>query len=338
MSELRQDIATKRWVIVAMERAKRPQQYVKSAEKPALPEHDEKCPFCLGNEGTTPPEVFAIRHAGAQNEPGWDVRVVPNKFAALSPALPLLVESPDLHTTISGFGSHEVVVETPLHNATLACLPQEQVEKVLAAILQRLRTLAQDHRHAFVAVFRNHGPAAGTSLVHPHCQLIATPIVPTCVREEIEEARRFYDDRVACVYCYQARKEMEDGKRVVLDTPDYLVFAPFASRFPFELMILPKRHAASFVASAQAEEIAPLAHVIRTTLEMLRAAANDPDYNLVLHSAPLRDSCMDYYHWHIEILPRLSTPAGFELGTGMYITSAIPEETAQYLRSFVPAS
>jgi UDPglucose--hexose-1-phosphate uridylyltransferase len=332
VSELRQDIATKRWVIVAHERAKRPHQFLKQVEVQEEPDHRDDCPFCEGNEMQTPPEVYALREQSEPNRPGWKVRVVPNKFAALSPAVKLEVQHPEIFTTISGYGSHEVIVETPQHNQTLATLPQEQVELVLQAVLQRMRTLAQDEHLAFVQVFRNHGAAAGTSLVHPHSQLIATPIVPTNVREEIEEARRFYDDRVRCVYCYLLEKEHQQDRRIVLLTDHYVVLTPFASRSPFELMILPRRHSASFVFDAKREDIAPLADVLRRTLLLLYRAANNPAYNAVLHTAPLRDSCMDYYHWHLEIVPRLATPAGFELGTGIYITTAIPEETAAYLR------
>lgn len=332
MSELRQDIATKRWVIVSKERAKRPHQFLKQMVVQEEPDHRDDCPFCEGNEGQTPPEVYALRNGSDPNQPGWKVRVVPNKFAALSPSAKWEVKHPEIFTTINGYGSHEVIIETPQHNQTLATLPQEQVQLVLQALLQRMRTLAQEDRIAFVQVFRNHGAAAGTSLVHPHSQLIATPIVPTNIREEIEEARRFYDDRVTCVYCYMLEKELERAERIVLSTDHYVVIAPFASRFPFELMILPRRHSASFVAEARGEDVAFLAEVLRRTLLLLYRAANNPDYNAVLHTAPLRDSCMDYYHWHIEIVPRLTTPAGFELGSGIYITTAIPEETAAYLR------
>ena len=332
MSELRQDIATKRWVIVSKERAKRPHQFVKQMVVQEEPDHRDDCPFCEGNEGQTPPEVYAVRNGSEPNQPGWKVRVVPNKFAALSTSAKWEVKHPEIFTTINGYGSHEVIIETPQHNQTLATLPQEHVQLVLQALLQRMRTLAQDNRIAFVQVFRNHGAGAGTSLVHPHSQLIATPIVPTNIREEIEEARRFYDDRVTCVYCYMLEKELECEERVVLTTDHYVVLAPFASRFPFELMILPRQHRASFVTEARAEEVVFLADALRRTLLLLYRAANNPDYNAVLHTAPLRDSCMDYYHWHIEIVPRLTTPAGFELGSGIYITTAIPEETASYLR------
>jgi UDPglucose--hexose-1-phosphate uridylyltransferase len=332
MSQLRQDLATKRWVIVAQERAKRPHDFIRKTSLPELPQHRDDCPFCEGNEEKTPPELFAIREGSDPNTPGWKVRVIPNKFAALSPSTNLTVSHPDVFTTVAGFGAHEVVVETPHHNESLGAMPVEQTDLVITAVLQRLQTLAQDRRISFVAVFRNHGAYAGTSLAHPHSQLIATPLVPTNVREEIEEARRFYDDRVDCVYCYLLRKELEQKERIVFETPDYVVLTPFASRFPFEMIILPRRHCSSFVSDFQKHEIRPMAEVINKALKLLSKAANDPDYNMVLHTAPLRDGCMDYFHWHMEIMPRLTTAAGFEMGTGVYITTAIPEETAAYLR------
>ena len=335
MSELRQDPATKRWVIIASERARRPHQFVATANRAPVPEYDPSCPFCPGNEGKTPPEVYAVRSDGSADSPGWSVRVVPNRFAALSPDTPLEIRRPDICTSIGGYGAHEVIIEAPQHNLTLATMPRAHVEQVVAATLHRLTTLGRNRSFAYVAKFRNHGAAAGTSLVHPHSQIIATPIVPAEVRNEIEEARRFYDDRVHCVYCTIIAEEMEEGRRVVLEAPEYIVITPFASRFPFELMIIPREHASSFLMGHH-QSTAWIAEALHRTVRLLYLAANNPDYNLVIHTTPLRDTCEDYYHWHVEVLPRLTTPAGFELGTGMYITTAVPEETAEYLRDFVP--
>ncbi len=332
MSELRQDPATKRWVIISTERAKRPHDFIRKSTVETEPEHRDDCPFCTGNEHNTPPELYAIRDGTAPDTPGWKVRVIPNRFAALSSTAMLNVEFPDIFTTISGFGAHEVIVETPVHNQSIGMQPLEQVERVIQATGHRMLALAQDHRIHFVAVFRNHGLSAGTSLAHPHSQMIATPIVPTNVREEIEEARRFYDDRVQCVYCYLLNEELAKGERVIFQTDDYAVLAPFASRYPFEMMILPKEHGASFLNDSNGNRLKSLAFVLKSALHLLNVAANNPDYNLVLHNAPTRDRCMDYFHWHIEILPRMTTAAGFELGTGIYITTAIPEQTAEYLR------
>ena len=338
MSEIRQDQATKRWVIMATERAKRPSDLA-APERPAAErvEHSPECPFCPGNESKTPPEVLAYREGGGPpNSPGWQVRVVPNHFAALRPEGQVTVDDPYWFTTVSGVGAHEVIIESPRHDANPATMSLEEIVRVLSAAAERFNALQQDRRLSYVAFFRNHGLAAGSSLRHPHTQIIATPIAPTNVRLEIEEARRHYDDRMHCVYCSMIEREREAGQRVVLETDSYLVLEPFASRWPFETWIVPKTHASAFMV-ADLSDIAPLADVLRAILNALHRGLGDPAYNLVLHEAPLRDSCEDYYHWHIEILPRLSTAAGFELGTGIWINTVLPEDSAAYLREAVSA-
>ncbi|MGD8239699.1 MAG: galactose-1-phosphate uridylyltransferase [Armatimonadota bacterium] len=333
MSEIRQDQATKRWVVMATERAKRPRDL--APETPAeadTEEHSPKCPFCPGNEERTPPEVLAYREGGGEpDSPGWRVRVIPNAFPALRPEGEVKVREPLCFTTVTGVGAHEVIVEHPKHNANPATMTVEEVTRALMAAGQRFTALEQDRRLSYIAFFRNHGRPAGSSLTHPHTQIIATPVAPTNVREEVEEARRHYDDRLHCVYCEVMEAELEAAERVVLDTHSYLVFEPFASRWPFETWIIPKDHASMFSATSESD-VRPLAEALHTTLRALHSAVGDPAYNLVLHEAPLRDSCEDYYHWHIEILPRLATAAGFELGTGIWINTVMPEESAAYLR------
>jgi UDPglucose--hexose-1-phosphate uridylyltransferase len=336
MSEIRQDQATKRWVIIATERAKRPQDFAgPEAQKQPQPEHSPDCPFCPGNESKTPAEVLTYRDPpGPPNSPGWQVRVVPNRFAALRPEGEVQVRDRHCFTNITGVGAHEVIIESPKHNANPATMPVEQCTLVLRAVNERFEALQHDHRLSYIALFRNHGWAAGSSLTHPHTQLIATPIAPTHVRLEIEEARRHYDDEIHCVYCEVMERESEAGTRMLLETDSFCVFEPFASRWPFETWIVPKEHAA-MLAAPDVSDVEPLARVLRTTLGALYRGLGDPAYNLVLHEAPLRDSCEDYYHWHIEILPRLATQAGFELGTGIWINTALPEESAAYLRDFI---
>ena len=334
MSEIRQDQATKRWVIMATERAKRPHELAgqqPTAEK--QPEHSATCPFCPGNESMTPPELYRD-DGGPPNSPGWQVRVVPNRFAALSPQGEVAIREPYWFTKVTGVGAHEVIIESPMHNANPATLEVEQVTRVLIAAGERFNQLQQDHRLNYIAFFRNNGFAAGSSLTHPHTQIIATPITPTNIRLEIEEARRHYDDRMHCVYCETIEKERDAGARVVLETEEFFVFEPFASRWPFETWIVPKRHASTLIPGGP-DQVRPLAVALQTTLGALYRALGDPAYNLVLHEAPLRDSCEDYWHWHIEILPRLSTAAGFELGTGIWINTILPEEAAAYLRGFL---
>lgn len=339
MSELRQDQATKRWVIMATDRAKRPSDLAAPKQPETAPSADtSKCPFCPGNEAKTPPELLAYRPEGGEsNSPGWQVRVVPNRFAALRPEGEVTVQNRHWLTTVAGYGYHEVIIESPDHNANPATMTVEELGRVLMAGGERFAKLQEDRRLSYIAFFRNHGLAAGSSLRHPHTQIIATPVAPTDVRHEIEEARRHYDDRLHCAYCETIELEAEAGTRVVFETDDYFVFEPFASRWPAETWVVPKKHDPSFLPGSEDLEIASLADTLLVTLRALYEAFGDPAYNLVLHEAPLRDSCEDYYHWHIEILPRLSTAAGFELGTGIWINTLMPEDAAAYLRDHLKA-
>jgi UDPglucose--hexose-1-phosphate uridylyltransferase len=281
----------------------------------------------------TPNEIFAYHEVGAGSEQdGWRVRVVPNKFAALMPDGDFLVEHPEIFTTMNGIGYHDVIIESPAHNLTLGNMGCEQCEEVVLAYTERFAQLAREPHVRYVSIFRNHGATAGTSLTHPHSQVIATPVVPAHARQEIEEARRHYDDRVRCVYCDIVETELRLEQRVILDNAHYVTVAPFAPRWPFEMKILPKRHNSSF-ADLTHGEVRGLAQTLCNTLGVLYRAAGNPDYNLTLHTAPLHDSCEDYYHWHIEIYPRLATQAGFELGTGIYINTVFPEDTASFLRA-----
>lgn len=338
MSEIRQDQATKRWVIMATERAKRPHDLAApECPQPVNERPSKDCPFCPGNEGKTPPELLAYRDEGMPaDSPGWRVRVVPNRFAALRPEGEVRISDPHWFTTVTGVGAHEVVIESPVHGASPATMDTEQLTQALMAAAERFEALAEDHRLSYIAFFRNNGLAAGSSLTHPHTQIIATPVPPTNIRAEVEEARRHYDDRLHCVYCETIANEAEAGCRTLLDDDSYLVYEPFASRWPFETWIVPRQHN-SALRPEGLPGLARLADVLRRTLRALHDGLGNPAYNLVLHEAPLRDSCEDYYHWHIEILPRLSTAAGFELGTGIWINTVLPEDSAAYLRDFLPA-
>lgn len=336
MPELRQDPTTKEWVVIASERAKRPDQFRKRerTEAPATTK-EQLCVFCPGNELLTPDEIFALRDSGNKNEPGWRVRVVPNKFAAFVPQES--AQRRDFHHffhAAGAFGHHEVIIESPDHNQSLPLMDEQHIQELLHTYCHRYEALRKDPRVKLVLLFRNHGPRAGTSLAHPHAQLIATSIIPLHIRQKYEVAVRHYDDTGRCIYCDVVNEEKMAGKRVVLETPRFLVFHPFASQVPFETWIAPKHHNPCF-ARTGFEERFELASVLQRVLRALYDALDNPDFNLIVHAAPVEDEDKPYFLWHIQIYPRLTTAAGFELATGIYINTAIPEDTAPFLKSFL---
>jgi UDPglucose--hexose-1-phosphate uridylyltransferase len=332
MPELRQDPATKQWVIIATERAKRPHDFMKIKKPDSLPDYQPNCPFCPGNESMTPPETTAYRSGGLSNGPGWWVRVVPNKFSALVPEGSLSrKEEQAIFRKMDGVGKHEVIIETPQHNLHLPLMEDRQVEEIMLVYRERYLTLREDPRFKLIIIFRNHGSHAGTSLEHPHSQLVAMPIVPLSIRYRFEKAAHHFDDDGTCVYCDVLREGLRERKRLILETDQFATFHPFASRAPFETWIIPKKHHASF-GSISVDEAKEFAWVLKRTLFQLYQGLNNPDYNFIIHTAPIKDEHEDYFHWHLQILPRLVTPAGFELGTGMFINTALPEETAAFIR------
>jgi len=330
MAELRQDPTTHEWVIIATERAKRPHDFQKEAPASAATARDPACPFCPGNEHLTPPEDFAVRREGAAND-GWRVRVMPNKFAALLPGAEIARHNGGVFRGMTGYGKHEVVVETPRHDQLMALMELDQVEDILRAYRARYLALRKDHRIRLILIFKNHGRAAGTSLEHPHSQIVATPVVPASVRVRCETATRYHDDTGQCIHCVVRDEELQQGTRVVMETRGFVAYQPFASRVPFETWIVPKRHNSSF-GHISDHAIPDLANVLRTVLWKLYYGLGNPEFNYIVHSAPIEDEDKEYYIWHIQILPRLTLQAGFELGSGMYINVALPEETAAFMR------
>ena len=332
LPKLRQDPTTKEWVIFATERAKRPHDFVKHSPPPQAEGSKATCPFCPGNEALTPPEIFALRKD--ETSP-WSVRVVSNKFAALVPGGTTdHRQVGSLYREMEGVGAHEVIIETPAHDQTLALMPESQVVDVLRAYQQRYRSLREKSGAKLILIFRNHGESAGTSLVHPHSQLIATPVVPKDIRRKYEVATTYYDDTGKCLYCDLLKDEIALGDRIIIDTERFVVFHPFASKFPFETWIGPKRHQPSF-GQVSEQDLPELAHVLKRTLLSLRKTLSDPDYNYIIHSAPVEDELKSYYLWHIQIIPRLTKVAGFELGSGMSINTVLPEETAKFMREVI---
>lgn len=332
MPELRQDPTTQEWVIIATERARRPEDFARPARPQPVIERAGPCPFCPGNEFLTPPESLAYRRDGPADGPGWWVRVVPNRYPALTPeGSQVRSEDVRLFRRMDGLGQHEVVIESPDHEGTFCLFDDRQVEEILLAYRERYLELSRMRWARLIIVFRNHGPGAGTSLAHPHSQLIATPVVPINLRRKHELAIRYFDSIGRCLYCDVLAQELDVGQRVVLQTEDFVAFHPFASRSPFETWIAPRRMQASF-GLVTMDEAKRLAGVLKVVLAKIYYGLNDPDYNFVIHTAPVGDEHKEYYLWHIQVVPRLTTPAGFEMGSGVYITTALPEETAAFLR------
>jgi len=327
MPELRQDPTTKDWVVIASERSRRPEQFRR--EPPATSRSVGMCPFCAGNEHLTPPTIAELRGPSA-----WKVRVVANKFAAFEPDAQHHSRLRNFFNSQDAYGHHEVVIETPVHGTSLGQMDVSGVREILRMYRDRHLTLRGDPKLKLVLAFRNHGLSAGASLAHPHSQIIGTPIIPPGIRRKYEVAIRHFDDTQECIYCAVRDEELQDGRRLILETRFLTVFHPFASQVPFETWIIPKRHNPSF-ANAEGHELDDLALSLRAVLGALYAALGDPDYNLIIHTAPVEDEHKPYFLWHVEIRPRLTTPAGFELGTGVFINTAVPEETAAYFRPLV---
>jgi UDPglucose--hexose-1-phosphate uridylyltransferase len=332
MPELRKDPITGRWVIISTERRKRPDAFrVEHLE----PVDGMVCPFCEGHEEYTPREVLSYRrNGGAANGPGWDVRVVPNKFPALQVEGDLDRHGEGLFDKMNGVGAHEVIIETPDHKASLATLPATSVERVLWAFRERVLDLKQDKRFRYILIFKNHGAAAGASLDHTHSQLIALPVIPRNVRDEISGARQHFQHKERCVYCDIVRQELDQRARVISENADFVALSPYAPRFPFETWLLPKRHGSNFE-EAPRHEYETLARILKDTLQRMNRALESPPFNLIIHSAPFTETAQDFYHWHVEIMPKLTKVAGFEWGSGFYINPTAPEEAADVLRDVV---
>jgi UDPglucose--hexose-1-phosphate uridylyltransferase len=324
-----------RWVIIAPERARRPEQFT----WPKQERQPSPCVFCGGQEYRDPTEIYAVRsHGTAKNTPGWQVRVLPNKFPVLRIEGKLVREGVGMFDMMSGVGAHEVIVETPDHDAELADLPEAHIAHVLRAYRERMSDLAGDNRFKYVLIFKNQGYQAGATLAHAHSQLIATPVTPKRVKEELTGAQRYYEFKRRCVFCDIIKQETRvTPERLVLDSETFIVISPFAARMPYETWIIPKQHNCDFV-SINESELHGLAHALKQTLMRVRRALNDPPLNFLIHTAPFRRPRAGYwtsiqhdYHWHLEIIPRMTRPAGFEEGSGFYINPVPPEEAAETL-------
>ncbi len=329
MPELRQDPCTRDWVVVTPERSRRPHT-VQMAEPCMPPATANGCPFCPGHEAETPPELWRLPAPGG----GWRVRVVPNAFPMLVPdGSPRRELTPAGFVSMAGTGHHEVIIESPDHAADLAQADTAAVRDVLEAYRARYRAL-RSAGNGLILLFRNHGAGAGTSLAHPHSQIVGTPVVPIQIRHRFEVAMQHYDDLGTCLYMDILDHELRDGRRVVLESEQFVAFQPFASAAPFETWVMPRRHQTSF-GQASDSSLDDLAPVLRRVLAGLSDALGDPDYNAIVQSVPAGDEHLEYFVWHIRIVPRVATPAGFELGSGMAVNPSCPEVTTAVLREAI---
>ena len=324
MPQLRKDPVTGRWVIISADRARRVSDFTRTGE---LPKSQGVCPFCRGHEALTPPEILTYRENGSG---AWNTRVIPNKFPALRVEGVLERAGEGLYDQMSGIGAHEVIIETPEHKSSLAELPEKRVEDLFWAFRDRILDLKRDTRLRYILLFKNHGEAAGASLEHTHSQLIALPVVPIQVQEELEGSRRYFAFKERCVFCDMVRQE-SGGARVILETEEIVVISPYAARFPFETWVLPRTHNSHFE-TAHPSLIQSLAWAVRSTIRKMEKVLEYPAYNFLIHTAPTQEGPIEHYHWHLEIIPRLTRVAGFEWWAGFYINPTPPEESAQFLR------
>ncbi|MBI4217898.1 MAG: galactose-1-phosphate uridylyltransferase [Elusimicrobia bacterium] len=328
MPELRRDPIIGRWVIISTERGKRPTDYRSEEE----PEMGRFCPFCEGHEDKTPPEILAYGDPNREkNKSGWRVRVVPNKFPVLQIEGGINRHGDGMYDKMNGIGAHEVLIESPQHNLEIPNLEDNRVEDIFWAFRDRIIDLRRDERFEYIMIFKNNVSAAGASLTHPHSQLIATPMVPVRVRQEIQGGKQYFEYKERCIFCDMVAQELASNVRVVAENDQFVAFEPFAARFPFETWILPKNHDSHFE-DLQKSEALSLSKILKKVLTKIKIVLDDPPYNYIIHNSPLKDAPLPHFHWHIEIMPKLSKIAGFEWGTGFYINPTPPEEAAQFLK------
>ncbi len=327
MPELRKDPVIGRWIIISRERRKRPTDFIVEDIKTT----GGFCPLCPGHENTTPPEIISFAQGGNNGQEGWQVRVVPNKYPALIIEGNLDKEGEGLYDKMNGIGAHEVIIETPNHEETFSEMSSSNKRKVFQIYKDRIVDLEKDERFRYVMIFKNFGKAAGASLEHSHSQLIALPILPRMLVSELEGARQYYNYKERCVFCDVIRQEIKQDIRVVCQNEHFITITTFAPRTPFEMWVLPKKHSSSYC-SIDAVQLDSMADIFSETLRRLNKCIPNVPYNFVLHTRPLRGGRLDHYHWHFEIVPKLTSIAGFEWGSGFYINPMPPEEAASYLK------
>ncbi|MCF6158267.1 MAG: galactose-1-phosphate uridylyltransferase [wastewater metagenome] len=331
-SEVRQNKITKEWVIYAPARRKRPWDFQKPEQERAQPPppHDANCPFCPGNDHMLESITMEIKD---ENDNGlWGARLVPNKYPALTPSDGINRYTKGIYLAMKGFGYHDVVLETPYHNRQIGQMSVQEVERIVDVYHKRYRELMEEKANMMIIIFRNYGRRAGTSLIHPHSQIISTSMVPVYIRWREEMALRYFDEWGRCVYCEILEYEMKDGRRIIYENDHFVAFVPFAAEVPFEILIMPKIHKANFGKTSDNEK-SDLALALKSILERLRKKLNDPDYNYIINTSVRYRAEEPQLHWHLLIRPRLTTMAGFEIGSGININPSIPEDDAEFLKN-----
>lgn len=329
MSEFRHDPLSRRWVIIGGERNGRPNEFVEAATRAT----GISCPFCAGHEKETPPTIASY---GANGHGKWLARVVPNKYPAVA-AAPTAGSTSDYRingypASMPGFGTHEVIIESPRHIASLSELTDAELLAVFTAYRDRLAQLKSQRQFRYVQIFKNVGPAAGASLEHVHSQLLALTSVPEVVQQELAASGEYFSEHKRSLLLDMLEGELASGERVIATTPNFVAFCPYASRFGYEVWVAPRRHQPRFE-DVEAGELSELSLLMREIISRIEGAAGRVAYNYFLHTQPFDMPAYDHYHWHIEIVPRLTKVAGFEWSTGCFINPYAPEAAASHLRS-----
>jgi UDPglucose--hexose-1-phosphate uridylyltransferase len=338
-NELRRGPVTGVWVVMVKNGTPIEDILDEWERKRPLPETDmQTCQFCDGNEKETPPEILAFREGGIPNGPGWKVRVVPNKSPILQIHGEIDGKAIGIYDKLRGIGAHEIVIETPRHDRTLATMDDKEVENVLWAYRGRVNDLKRDPRFRYVLVYKNYGPLVGASIKHSHSHIVATPVTPSRIKEELQGSQNYYRRKERCVYCDIIRQEKKNGDRIILEDSHFLCFSPFASIYPFQFWIMPKAHEVFFEMNENYDLLAPM---LKEILGKIVKGLRDPDYIFVIHSGPNLEAkrgrqywqtLQDDFHWHIEIMPRVRSLTGFEIGAGFHLNPVPPEDAVAYLR------
>lgn len=343
-NELRRGPVTGRWVVMVKNEI-HIEVLINELEKkrPIFQSDSQDCPFCEGNEERTPPEILALRDRGNPNSPGWKVRVVPNKSPIFAIHGDLDPKAVGIYDKLRGIGAHEIVIENPQHDKPLASMEEDEIENVLWAYRERILDLKKDQRFRYVLAYKNYGISVGASISHSHSHIVATPVTPRRIKEELEGAQEYYKRKERCIFCDIIRQEIKSEERVILEDSHFLCFSPFASIYPFQTWVIPKPHETFFEMNERYNLLSP---VLKGILSKIRTALRDPDYIFVIHTGPNLNAkrgrnywqtVNEDFHWHIEIMPRIRPFTGFAIGAGFHINPVLPEDAARYLRG-IPKS